>query len=249
MSSPFLLCPRAKSNLLHIEARFQMEQTVAHARMEQQLYGGVPRVQMPSDDAGLVLVKRPALPGCSGAGPSASGGSASSSGSGPSHRHSGSGTAAAGASGGTPGSSGSRSSASKRSGASSGGKEQRSLRGLIMGLFRRSRDDVVSFQDQVPPRSRDSFSLPPPAECNMPGTHSDMCILRVRRTRLVEDALSEISRQWRKDLFKPLRVHFIGEEGIDAGGVKKVRGVQGAGMFAALDGAWDGWHGCCCGGP
>lgn len=25
----------------------------------------------------------------------------------------------------------------------------------------------------------------------------------------------------RKDLFKPLRVHFIGEEGIDAGGVKK----------------------------
>lgn len=30
-------------------------------------------------------------------------------------------------------------------------------------------------------------------------------------------------RPWpcRKDLFKPLRVHFIGEEGIDAGGVKK----------------------------
>ncbi len=27
--------------------------------------------------------------------------------------------------------------------------------------------------------------------------------------------------QVRRDLFKPLRVHFIGEEGIDAGGVKK----------------------------
>jgi len=48
-----------------------------------------------------------------------------------------------------------------------------------------------------------------------------MCIVRVRRTQLVEDALSEVSRQLKKDLFKPLRVHFIGEEGIDAGGVKK----------------------------
>lgn len=48
-----------------------------------------------------------------------------------------------------------------------------------------------------------------------------MCILRVRRPHLVEDALGEISRQARRDLLKPLRVHFIGEEGIDAGGVKK----------------------------
>ncbi len=29
----------------------------------------------------------------------------------------------------------------------------------------------------------------------MPGTHSDMCIIRVRRTHLVEDALDEITRQ------------------------------------------------------
>ncbi|KIY99241.1 ubiquitin-protein ligase E3 A [Monoraphidium neglectum] len=48
-----------------------------------------------------------------------------------------------------------------------------------------------------------------------------MCIVRVRRNHLVEDALDEIARQYRRDLFKPLRVHFIGEEGIDAGGVKK----------------------------
>ena len=48
-----------------------------------------------------------------------------------------------------------------------------------------------------------------------------MCIVRVRRHHLVEDALAEVSRQLKKDLFKPLRVHFIGEEGIDAGGVKK----------------------------
>lgn len=30
-----------------------------------------------------------------------------------------------------------------------------------------------------------------------------------------------MARQLKQDLFKPLRVHFIGEEGIDAGGVKK----------------------------
>jgi hypothetical protein len=48
-----------------------------------------------------------------------------------------------------------------------------------------------------------------------------MCVVRVRRNHLVEDAMDEISRQLKKDLFKPLRVHFIGEEGIDAGGVKK----------------------------
>ena len=33
----------------------------------------------------------------------------------------------------------------------------------------------------------------------------------------VQDALDEIARQKPKDLFKPLRVHFIGEDGIDAG--------------------------------
>lgn len=36
-----------------------------------------------------------------------------------------------------------------------------------------------------------------------------------------QDALDEVARQLKQDLFKPLRVHFIGEEGIDAGGVKK----------------------------
>ena len=38
---------------------------------------------------------------------------------------------------------------------------------------------------------------------------------------IAQDALDEIARQRPKDLFKPLRVHFIGEDGIDAGGVKK----------------------------
>ena len=39
--------------------------------------------------------------------------------------------------------------------------------------------------------------------------------------RLIQDALDEIARQKPRDVFKPLRVHFIGEDGIDAGGVKK----------------------------
>jgi ubiquitin-protein ligase E3 A len=63
--------------------------------------------------------------------------------------------------------------------------------------------------------------LPLPANCMMPGTHSDMCIVRARRNHLLEGALSEVSRQLKRNLLKPLRVHFIGEEGIDAGGVKK----------------------------
>lgn len=51
---------------------------------------------------------------------------------------------------------------------------------------------------------------------------NDGCI---RRTLQIcpgmQDALDEIARQKPRDVFKPLRVHFIGEDGIDAGGVKK----------------------------
>lgn len=38
---------------------------------------------------------------------------------------------------------------------------------------------------------------------------------------LLSAAAAAVVCTHRKDLFKPLRVHFIGEEGIDAGGVKK----------------------------
>lgn len=38
---------------------------------------------------------------------------------------------------------------------------------------------------------------------------------------MVQDALEEVARQNQNDLFKPLRVHFIGEEAVDAGGPKK----------------------------
>ena len=66
-----------------------------------------------------------------------------------------------------------------------------------------------------------SLGLPPPEESGFPATHPDMCILRIRRGHLLEDALNEVARQRPRDLFKPLRVHFIGEDGVDAGGVKK----------------------------
>ena len=63
--------------------------------------------------------------------------------------------------------------------------------------------------------------LPPPGACGVSATHPDFCVLRVRRARLVDDALAEVARQTPDDIFKPLRVHFIGEDGVDAGGVRK----------------------------
>jgi len=73
----------------------------------------------------------------------------------------------------------------------------------------------------APPLRHGSMNLPPPSESGVPATHPDMCIVRVRRCHLLEDGLGEIARQRPRDLLKPLRVHFIGEDGIDAGGVKK----------------------------
>ena len=70
-------------------------------------------------------------------------------------------------------------------------------------------------------RRQGSFGLPSPEVSGFPSVHPEMCILRIRRNHLMEDALTEISRQRPRDLFKPLRVHFIGEDGVDAGGVKK----------------------------
>jgi ubiquitin-protein ligase E3 A len=46
--------------------------------------------------------------------------------------------------------------------------------------------------------------------------------LFVRREHIVQDTLNQLSKQKRDDLKKPLKVMFIGEDGYDAGGVKKV---------------------------
>ncbi|GFR50165.1 hypothetical protein Agub_g12331, partial [Astrephomene gubernaculifera] len=296
-SYPFLLNARAKSHLLHLEARFQMEQSVAHARMEVQLYGGSAAARRRAEE-GPVLVK---TPGDASGSNNSSGGDRSSAGSG---RASNSGSRAtsgarmarrgsfAGASPSSvspssstcsPSSSAITSSSGASSGSSSGsatpgtssgsssvmGTSLRSLFGMLLRPRRRNSASggaggagsagvpgsavaaavtpsgagrgtsgggagrasssggaqVAAQQRQAEgARSRSrgaTLELPSPSECPMPGVHSDMCILRVRRTHLVEDALAEVGRQTRRDLLKPLRVHFIGEEGIDAGGVKK----------------------------
>ena len=67
----------------------------------------------------------------------------------------------------------------------------------------------------------EQMQMPPPEESGIPPHHPDACIIRVRREHLISDALEEIARQNEHDLHKPLKVNFIGEEGVDAGGVKK----------------------------
>ncbi|GJQ10768.1 hypothetical protein GpartN1_g2559.t1 [Galdieria partita] len=53
------------------------------------------------------------------------------------------------------------------------------------------------------------------------GTDSPYCYLHVRRANLVQDALSVISSADPRELRKPLRVVFLGEEGVDEGGLQK----------------------------
>jgi len=87
--------------------------------------------------------------------------------------------------------------------------------------------ELGSPAEQTPPHraarapSAQSAESSPPVGCGIPATLPDWCVLRVRRSHLVADALEEVARQHPADLFKPLRVHFIGEEGVDAGGLKK----------------------------
>eukprot|EP01088_Endostelium_zonatum_P006689 TRINITY_DN18842_c0_g1_i2.p1 TRINITY_DN18842_c0_g1~~TRINITY_DN18842_c0_g1_i2.p1 ORF type:complete len:436 (+),score=82.30 TRINITY_DN18842_c0_g1_i2:165-1472(+) len=46
-------------------------------------------------------------------------------------------------------------------------------------------------------------------------------VLRIQRENIIQDTLSEISQHESEDLRKELKVQFVGEEGIDEGGVKK----------------------------
>jgi ubiquitin-protein ligase E3 A len=212
-SYPFLLNPRAKSKLLHTEARIQMDQTVAQSRLEQQSASnngsnsarGQRRAEeeecvVPNEKARLSSALR-----TSGEGPPGSSGRAHA--------------------GGT---------ARRRD-------RQGGLRWLFNSLRtndgpqpsagsslqddeRRMMGRQINGTSEGVPGSlwkQGSLNLPAPEESGFPATHPDMCILRIRRNHLLEDALDEIARQKPKDLFKPLRVHFIGEDGIDAGGVKK----------------------------
>jgi len=50
---------------------------------------------------------------------------------------------------------------------------------------------------------------------------SPYLVLKIRRDHIIEDALSELSRYPHDDLQSELKVQFVGEEGIDQGGVQK----------------------------
>lgn len=96
---------------------------------------------------------------------------------------------------------------------------------IVRNISGSSGDEAISAANNGNGASRlwkqGSLNLPTPEESGFPAVHPDMCIVRIRRNHLLEDGLNEIARQKPRDLFKPLRVHFIGEDGIDAGGVKK----------------------------
>eukprot|EP00494_Astrolonche_serrata_P004972 UN04987 len=55
---------------------------------------------------------------------------------------------------------------------------------------------------------------------NFPGQNPYL-ILKIHRTSVIQDTLTCLQMQNPMDLRKPLRVKFIGEEGVDEGGVKK----------------------------
>lgn len=186
-SYPFLLNPRAKSKLLHTEARIQMDQTIADARAEAQ--------------NGKNTSEDPIVPG-------------------PKVRRRNSKNVER------------RASRESRFQVHGGPSSQRtsSLWRLFPHTSRQVHDDGDDEQDVTENHierqdsglwKQGSLGLPTPEDSGFPATHPEMCIVRIRRCHLLEDALNEVSRQRPRDLFKPLRVHFIGEDGVDAGGVKK----------------------------
>lgn len=197
-SYPFLLNPRAKSKLLHTEARIQMDQTIADARAEAQ------NGKKMSDEP---IVPGPKLPKRSKKKNSRRTGSV--------QRRA------------------SRENRQSQNGGPSSSQRGQSSRWRLFPASRQVYDDGhVSEEnesdtteqpqsDGSPLWKHGSLGLPSPDESGFPATHPEMCIVRIRRCHLLEDALNEVSRQRPRDLFKPLRVHFIGEDGVDAGGVKK----------------------------
>ena len=50
---------------------------------------------------------------------------------------------------------------------------------------------------------------------------SPYLVLKVRRDNIVQDTMTQVARVKREELKLPLKVQFVGEEGIDEGGVKK----------------------------
>eukprot|EP00873_Tetraselmis_striata_P010062 jgi/Tetstr1/430326/TSEL_020151.t1 len=228
-SYPFLLNCKAKSKLLQTEAKIRMETTVAQARLEQSRRHTLGRIAQAEDERVLPLTKSHSA---MEAGSSAS--ATGSSGRRVRLRQSGSNRTGGvmrgfidmllGGSHGEhhrePASSSARAERGESSSSSSSGVTREPSPHHVPSDAQRRQ--MASEIHRTSSLSRTgSMCLPTPNACGVPERHQDHCILRVRRTHIMPDALEEISRQRTKDLLKPLRVHFIGEDGIDAGGVRK----------------------------
>lgn len=222
-SYPFLLNCKAKSKLLHTEAKIRMETTVAQARLEHTRRSHRER-NTTDDERVLPLTKtRSAMEAGQASVPVLQGTSSRRS-----RIQQNSGKASGGVVRGfigmlLGGSHGDlhEPSSSNRTGASStcAHRQPSPLHGTPSDAQRRQMASEIHRSSSL--SRQGSMCLPTPTSCGVPERHQDHCIIRVRRTHILLDALEEISRQRTKDLLKPLRVHFIGEEGIDAGGVRK----------------------------
>lgn len=53
------------------------------------------------------------------------------------------------------------------------------------------------------------------------GVNSPYLVLEIRRDHIIHDTLYQLETKSTQDLKKQLRVQFVGEEGIDEGGVQK----------------------------
>lgn len=253
-SYPFLLNPRAKSKLLHTEARIQMDQTVADARAAHQ-------AGRPDEEERVVPNIKQSRLGSSGLGskigssqqPSTSTGSGNSGGilgGNRRRRDRGAGGDVFSSGGGLRwllGRHGAASPAASPGAAQEGEVSSTASDIMLDDRYPSSASSIANVSSMMIGASvggaaaaaatatpggnaqqqghqlwkQGSLGLPTPDDSGFPATHPDMCILRVRRGHLLEDALNEVARQRPRDLFKPLRVHFIGEDGVDAGGVKK----------------------------
>lgn len=190
-SYPFLLNPRAKSKLLHTEARIQMDQTVAQSRLEQQSGGGGgtsargPRSEeecvVPNEKARLSAQMRgggeaaatsPPGPLAAGRGP-------------PGRRRGGQG--------------GLRwlfNSLRTSDNGPSQQQQQQAAAGVVGSSSRVADDERRMMGRQINGTSdgtgqaslwkQGSLNLPTPEESGFPATHPDMCILRIRRNHLLE---------------------------------------------------------------
>lgn len=187
-SYPFLLNPRAKSKLLHTEARIQMDQTVAQSRLEQQSGGGSSargarseeECVVPNEKARLLAQTRGASEAAAAAAPTPL-----PTGRGPPGRR-------------RAGQSGLRwLFNSLRTSDNGPSQQQQQAAAGVMGSSSRVADDerrmmvrqINGTSDGVGQASlwkQGSLNLPAPEESGFPATHPDMCILRIRRNHLLE---------------------------------------------------------------